>query len=105
MSFVPSQKWRCSDGTAVFNASIPDKEFLSRLDARQEGFYSGDALRVILKMDQELNASGNITSHYSIDRVIEHLRGRAKSRFLWIRLRPQKLSNLPNPSSNTRFDL
>jgi hypothetical protein len=73
LSFEKQQKWRFSDGSAAFNASITDQQFISRLDARQEGFYSGDVLKVMLSTSQALTPKGGITSHYTIDSVIEHL--------------------------------
>ena len=73
LSFEKNQKWRFSDGSAAFNASITDQQFISRLNAREEGFYSGDVLKVMLSTSQALNLKGGISTHYTIDRVIEHL--------------------------------
>jgi hypothetical protein len=74
-SFEPGQKWRFNDGAAVFNASIADKEFTKRVQDRQEGFYNGDLLRVLLKSAQSVTAGGNLSAEYTVDKVIEHIPG------------------------------
>jgi hypothetical protein len=73
LSFVGGQKWRFNDGAAAFNASIADKAFLARLEARQEGFYSGDVLRVLLNASQGLTPTGHIKAEYTIERILAHL--------------------------------
>ncbi len=74
-SFEAKQKWRFSDGTAAFNASIADEQFISRVSERQEGFFSGDVLRVLLGTSQELTPSGGVSSQYKIEKVLDHLAG------------------------------
>ena len=78
-SFETKQKWRFSDGSSAFNASISDQQFLARVKERQEGFFSGDVLRVLLGTSQELKSSGGISSHHNIEKVIEHLAGPRQS--------------------------
>lgn len=73
LSFVKGQKWRFNDGAAAFNASIEDRAFLERLEARLEGFYSGDVLRVLLNASQSLSESGHVKADYTIEKVIAHL--------------------------------
>lgn len=73
LSFAKGQKWRFNDGAAAFNAGISDKAFLDRLDARQEGFYSGDVLRVLLNASQRLTQSGHVKAEYTVEKILDHL--------------------------------
>jgi hypothetical protein len=74
-SFEPGQKWRFSDGNAVFNASIADEAFIKRVQDRQEGFYNGDLLRVLLKSAQSVTAGGNLSAEYTVEKVVKHVPG------------------------------
>ena len=67
-------KWKFSDGQAKFNASIVDPIFQQRLDDREEGFFKGDVLRVVLKTEQVERATGKIQARYMIEEVLEHRR-------------------------------
>ena len=73
LSFAGKQKWRFSDGASSFGAVILDKDFVQRIDERREGFYSGDTLRVILRIEQRSMKDGGFKSAYIIERVIQHL--------------------------------
>jgi hypothetical protein len=73
LSFMPKQKWRFNDGAATFNAGIADKDFLGRLEARKEGFYSGDVLHVLLSSAQGITPTGHISAEYTVEKVIQHL--------------------------------
>lgn len=73
VSFEPNQKWRFSDGTATFGAAVHDKSFQDRVQSRQEGFFSGDILRVVLKTSQHSKEDGSFKSECIIARVVEHL--------------------------------
>lgn len=72
-SFEENLKWRFSDGTSRFGASITDQEFQNRIKDRQEGFFNGDILRVVLTSTQRNTADGGFKTENIIERVIEHL--------------------------------
>ncbi len=65
-------KWKFSDGGTKFNAAIADPLFRQKLDNRQEGFYKGDVLRVMLKSEQMEKANGKIQARYVVQEVLEH---------------------------------
>src|SRR5665213_544147 len=75
LSFEPDQEWRFSDGAAVFSASIKEQALLERLKAREEGFYSGDLLRVFIRSSQRVTSAGSISAEYTIEKIIEHIEG------------------------------
>ncbi|MGO9096059.1 MAG: hypothetical protein ACLQGV_12620 [Bryobacteraceae bacterium] len=80
ISFIEGQKWRFSDGAATFAAKINDSEFLKRLDAREEGFYKGDVLRVLLRTVQQPTAEGEFKSEHRIEKVLEYPRSPKQQR-------------------------
>jgi hypothetical protein len=65
-------KWKFSDGGSKFNATIADPVFQQKLDDRQEGFYKGDVLRVVIKTEQTEKPDGKIQAQYAIQEVLEH---------------------------------
>jgi hypothetical protein len=65
-------KWKFSDGGSKFNATIADPVFQQKLDDRQEGFYKGDVLRVVIRTEQTEKADGKIQARYTIQEVLEH---------------------------------
>jgi hypothetical protein len=65
-------KWKFSDGGSKFNATIADPVFQQKLDNRQEGFYKGDVLRVVIRTEQTEKANGKIQAQYTIQEVLEH---------------------------------
>ncbi len=65
-------KWKFSDGGSKFNATIADPVFQQKLDDRQEGFYKGDVLRVLIRTEQTEKANGKIQAQYTIQEVLEH---------------------------------
>lgn len=72
LAFKDDNKWRLSDGLATFNASIGDKNFLERVDARKEAFYKGDLLRCRIRTRQWDTDKGLKTEHEVIE-VLEHI--------------------------------
>jgi hypothetical protein len=72
-------KWKFSDGSSKFNATIADPVFQEKLDNHQEGFYKGDVLRVVLKSTQTEKANGKIQTQYTIRKVIEHRRASSQT--------------------------
>ena len=65
-------KWKFSDGSSKFSATIADPVFQDKLDNHQEGFYKDDVLRVVLKSTQTEKANGKIQTQHTIQKVIEH---------------------------------
>ena len=72
-SFVPGQVWRFSDGQSKFGAKITDHNFEARVQAREEGFYSGDRLHVQLKTIQKVENNGALKTETVVERVLGHL--------------------------------
>jgi hypothetical protein len=67
-------KWRFSDGSSKFSAKIADPLFQEKLDSREEGFYKGDLLRVVLESKQTEKTNGRIQIEHTIREVLEHRR-------------------------------
>ena len=63
-------KWRFTDGTNSFWASVEDEEFLSRVDSRDVSFAKGDTLRIRYFIRQDLRA-GRLSSEYIITKVLD----------------------------------
>jgi len=51
------------------------------LDAREEGFFKGDVLRVLLRTSQQPTAGADFKSEYSIEKVFEHLSSPKQEKF------------------------
>jgi hypothetical protein len=99
LSFVKGQKWRFNDGAATFNAGIADEAFLERLAARQEGFYSGDVLRVLLNASQGFTESGQVRAEYTIEKVLTHLPGPIQARLFESNIKPPEDPSDPKRSN------
>ncbi|HFK6718069.1 TPA: hypothetical protein ACGY1E_002343, partial [Listeria monocytogenes] len=67
-------KWKFSDGTNQFFASIEDEEFIAAVEKNQQQFGSTDTLRVILQNNQQLTSNG-LKSEFVVTKVLEHLKG------------------------------
>ena len=65
-------KWKFSDGSAKFTATIADPVFQEKLDNREEGFYKGDVLKVVLTSTQTEKDDGKIQTKHTIREVLEH---------------------------------
>jgi hypothetical protein len=65
-------KWKFSDGSSKFSATIADPVFQQKLANRQEGFYKGDVLRVVLRSTQTEKKGGKIQTNHIIQEVLEH---------------------------------
>ena len=70
--FKEGNKWRFSDGGSSFFADIEDDEFLHRVNAG-EPFAKGDALRVLMRIEQERRGA-ELTTNRRIMKVMEHIR-------------------------------
>lgn len=69
--FKDGNKWRFTDGSRSFFASIEDAGFLARIDSGEERFGKADMLVVDLRQLQ-FAVDGELKSEYRIIRVIEH---------------------------------
>jgi hypothetical protein len=67
-----SGKWTFSDGQSKFGASIEDEGFKAKVLQRQEGFFAGDTLHVILRTSQKLGRDNRLETKHVIERVIQH---------------------------------
>lgn len=71
ISFQKDNKWRFSDGNAVFFADIQDQEFIKKVEKNEESFSKDDILKVTLKRKQYLTPIG-MRSDYSVIKVLDH---------------------------------
>lgn len=79
LSFKEDNKWRLSDGSAVFNVKITDKSFLHGIN---EGTYfaKGDLLKVKL-VSRATYAKDGLKTEYEVVKVLEHIQ---RPRQLWL---------------------
>lgn len=69
--FKDGNKWRVSNGSATFYATMDDTAFIDRIDAGLERFGKGDVLIVDLRQVQFITDNG-LKSEWSIAKVHEH---------------------------------
>ncbi len=69
VNFNEDQKWRFSDGEAVFWAKIEDEDFWEKVNSRELVFGSGDKLRVKCTVVQSLSANNELVSVRTITKV------------------------------------
>ncbi len=69
--FKDGNKWRFTDGSRSFYASLEDAEFMARVESGEERFGKADVLLVDLRQIQYA-IDGELKSDYRIVRVIEH---------------------------------
>ncbi|EAW8084273.1 hypothetical protein DRX78_13020 [Salmonella enterica subsp. enterica serovar Oakland] len=70
ISFQEDHKWRFSDGTNTFQASVSDDNFTEAINSQSVNFAKGDLLMVDLKVTQYLQANG-IKTTYDVVKVKE----------------------------------
>ena len=63
-------KWRFTDGTNIFWASMCDENFNSKIESREVAFASGDMLKIRYHIQQSIK-SGNLSSEYIVTKVLE----------------------------------
>jgi hypothetical protein len=73
VAFQETNKWRFSDGTTSFFATVTDNGFIHRVQNDTETFAKNDILRVKLRKIQYESPTGIRTEYYVQD-VIEHRR-------------------------------
>lgn len=71
LSFKEDNKWRLSDGTAVFNVKISDGTFLQKVN-EGASFAKGEMLRVSMVTRVSYTKEG-LKTEYEVVRVLEHL--------------------------------
>lgn len=77
VAFKDDNKWRFSDGTSAFYATLQDAAFLNAVNKGEENFASGDILKARLLRRQWL-AGDNMKTEYDLLEVLEHRRGGAQ---------------------------
>jgi hypothetical protein len=73
--FAERNKWRFSDGDAVFFASIEDPRFLADIDLGTERFAKNDMLQVRLRTTQKRDSAGVLRTERAVTEVIQHIPG------------------------------
>lgn len=73
VAFQESNKWRFSDGTTSFFATVTDNAFIYRVQNDVETFAKNDILKVKLRKLQYESPSGIRTEYFVLD-VLEHRR-------------------------------
>ena len=79
LSFKEDNKWRLSDGNAIFNVKISDKTFLKEINDGVP-FTKGDLLKVQL-VSRATYAKDGLKTDYEIVKVLEHIK---RPRQLWL---------------------
>lgn len=69
--FKDGNKWRFTDGSRSFYATIEDSDFMSRIESGEERFGKADVLLVDLRQIQ-FAIDGELKSEYRITHVLEH---------------------------------
>ncbi|CUJ80717.1 MULTISPECIES: hypothetical protein [Achromobacter] len=76
ISFRDDNKWRFSDGSTVFYATVSDPLFLQQVKSN-EPFASGDILKASLRRTQSL-VGDTMKTDYTLTKVLEHRRAAAQ---------------------------
>ncbi len=73
VAFQETNKWRFSDGTTSFFATVTDNDFIHRVQNNTETFAKNDILKVRLRKLQYESPTG-IRTEYFVQQVLEHRR-------------------------------
>lgn len=68
-------KWKFSNGSNSFYASIEDESFIDGVKKNLQQFGSTDTLKVKLRTSQKIDKEGKLKSDFTILKVIEHIKG------------------------------
>lgn len=68
-------KWKFSNGTNTFYASIQDEGFIDGVKKNQQQFGSTDTLKVKLLTSQKIDKDGKLKSEFTVLKVIDHIKG------------------------------
>ena len=71
LSFKKDNKWRVTDGSEPFNATIEDAEFLNRIATNVELFAMGDHLQCVVR-ERQFQSNAGVRKEYSIIEVQQH---------------------------------
>lgn len=71
LAFKEDNKWRLSDGNAIFSVSILDEDFIKQVDSNLISFAKGDILVCEIRIQQWQTVKGARTE-YDVIQVIEH---------------------------------
>lgn len=82
-------KWRFSNGSDTFYASIEDDNFINSVKKNQQQFGSTDTLKVKLRTAQKIDKNGKLKSDFTVLKVLEHVKG-SKQLELDLRLRDKE---------------
>lgn len=74
IAFEHDNKWKFSEDTNKFWASIEDRDFLDRVEKNQTQFGSTDILKVRLRK-KTYSTNEGLKNEYIIERVLEHQKG------------------------------
>lgn len=74
IAFEHDNKWKFSEDTNKFWASIEDRDFLDRVEKNQTQFGSTDILKVRLRK-RTYSTNEGLKNEYIIERVLEHQKG------------------------------
>lgn len=67
-------KWKFSNGTNQFFATILDEDFIKSVEKNQQQFGSTDTLKVLLRNTQTITNKG-LQSEFFVIKVLEHIKG------------------------------
>lgn len=74
IAFEHDNKWKFSEDTNKFWASIKDKDFIDRVEKNQTQFGSTDILKVRLRK-KTYSTNAGLKNEYIIEKVLEHQKG------------------------------
>ena len=64
-------RWSFHDGSAKFGAELEDREFQSRVNQREVGFFKGDTFLVRLRSIQNIGKNGVLTTRNVVEKVLD----------------------------------
>jgi hypothetical protein len=73
LAFTEGNKWRLTDGTRTFYATIRDEAFIDRIDRGAESFRKGDLLRCRVLIQQSSTPGSGLHTEYEVLPVLEHI--------------------------------
>lgn len=72
VTFRDGNKWRFTDGTSTFHASILDEGFLRRVERNEEHFAKDDVFEVKVRKRRWIDSDGVMKSEYEVIEIISH---------------------------------
>ncbi|MGE0903219.1 hypothetical protein [Dehalococcoides mccartyi] len=71
LAFKENNKWRLSDGDAIFNVTMNDANFLSKVDNNLISFSKGDILYCEL-LTTQWQVQNGVKTEYEVIKVLKH---------------------------------